>query len=277
MLASMPVSVQEGIRMNVLRDLRVSTQVLFLHEVTANRHTRLRTIAERLGMTVQGAADYAHRLEAGGLLVVAEGEYRPTKKGVQYLQARLRELRSFVDQAGRSMAFVETTEALAGGPVRRGDRVGLFMEGGYLVAHPGRGSASAGIAAEDAAEGDRVAVRALEGMVELRPGRVTVVRIGGMNLSRGKTAGASTQRILQRARGAFVATMDVPGLAAARRLGLRPRIEFGVLPAVIEVAERGVNVVLLVPEERAADAVRAIEAANAELEDKIPYESIALA
>ena len=53
--------------MNVLRDLRESTQVLFLQEISMNRHTRLRTIAERLGMTVQGASDYARRLEADGL------------------------------------------------------------------------------------------------------------------------------------------------------------------------------------------------------------------
>jgi hypothetical protein len=35
-----------------------------------------------------------------------------------------------------------------------------------------------------------------------------------------------------------------------------------------------VDVLLLVPEERAAEAVQAIEAANARLEDKIPYESV---
>lgn len=263
--------------MNLLRDLRQSTQLLFLHEVTANRHTRLRTIAERLGMTVQGTADYAHRLEGEGLLVISEGEYRPTKQGIQYLQLCLRELRTFVDQAGRSVAFVETTEALAGAAARRGDRLGLFMEGGYLVAYPGRMSTSTGIAAEDAAKGDRVAVRALEGIVELRPGRVTVVRIGPMSPSTGRTATPSVRKIQQRAHGALVATMDIPGLVAARRLGLRPRIEFGVLPAVVEAAERGVKVVVLVPEERAAEAVQAIEEENAKLEDKIPYESLALA
>jgi predicted transcriptional regulator len=70
--------------------------------------------------------------------------------------------------------------------------------------------------------------------------------------------------------------MDVQGPVAARLLGLAPRIEFGVLPAVLDAAERGVDVVLFVPEERAADAVQAIEATNAKLEDKISYESLAL-
>ncbi len=251
--------------------------MLFLHEVSANRHTRLRSIADPLGMTVQGAADYAHRLEAEGLLAVVDGEYRATKKGIQYLQLRLRELRSFVEQAGRSTAFVETTAALAGAAVRRGDRLGLFMEDGYLVAYPGRTSASTGVAAEDAARGDRVAVRSLEGIVELRPGRISLVRIGLSGSASGKGLSSSARRILLRSRRGIVATMDVSGLAAARHLGLRPRIEFGVLPAVIEVAERGMDVVLLLPEERVAEAIQAIEEENAKIEDKIPYESLTLA
>ena len=53
------------------------------------------------------------------------------------------------------------------------------------------------------------------------------------------------------------------------------RIVFPAIAAV-EAAERGVNVLLLAPEERAIEAVQAIEAANAKLEDKIPYESVAL-
>lgn len=262
--------------MNVLRNLRESTRVLFLHEVTANRHTRLRTIAERLGMTVQGAADYAHDLEADGLLAIASGEYRATKRGINLLQSRLRELRAFVDQASRSTAFVETTAAFASAAIRRGDQVGLFMEDGYLVAYPGRTSTSVGVAAEDAAKGERVAVRSLEGIVSLRPGRVTIVRVGPASLVQGKPIPSSAQKIRQRVRKAIVATMDVTGLGAARQLDLRPRIEFAVLPAVIQAAERGVNVVLLLPEERAAEAAQAIETANAELEDKIPYESLTL-
>ena len=62
----------------------------------------------------------------------------------------------------------------------------------------------------------------------------------------------------------------------AKELGVRPRIEFGVLAAVVEAAERGVSVLLLLPEDRVAEAVRTIEAANARLEDKIPYESTTL-
>lgn len=263
--------------MRVLRDLRESTTVLFLHEVTANRHTRLRTIAERLGMTVQGAADYAHRLEAEGLLGIAGGEYRATKKGIDFLQGRLRELRAFVDQASRSTAFVETTTALAGTAIRRGDRVGLFMEDGYLVAHPGRGSPSTGVAAEDAVRGEDVAVGGLEGIVSLTPGRITIARVPTSRNQARRISPESCRKVLQRCRGALVATVDVEGLMAARRLKLKPRIEFAPLEGAVAASERGVDVLLLVPEGRASRAVESIEAANTRREDKIPYESVALA
>src|SRR6266699_717113 len=225
--------------MELLRDLRASTRLLFLFEVTTNRHTRLRTIAERLDMTVQGASEYAHGLQKDGLLTLVNGEYRATKRGVDHLH----------------------------------DRLGLFMENGLLMAYAGRTSPSTGVAAHDAAKGELLAVRNLEGIVALRPGRIVVARVPPG--SRGRTLPAS-KRLLRETRGFVVAALDPAGLVAARDLGLRPRIEFGAVPATVEAAERGVDVLLLLPEERAMEAIQAIEAANARLEDKIPYESVAL-
>jgi putative transcriptional regulator len=263
--------------MTVLRDLRESTRTLFLHEVTSNRHTKLRTIAERLGMTVQGASEYAHDLEADGFLAIVDGEYRATKKGIAALQERVRELRALVDRMGRSLAFVETTAAFAGARVRRGDRVGLFMEGGQLFAYPGRPSPSTGVAGRDAERGEDLAVRQLEGIVALHPGRIFLARVP--SISEGGSIAVDHEkgrRLARRADGFVIAAVDVPGLATARALSLKPRIEFGVVAGSIEAAVRGVDVLLLVPEERAAEAVEAIEAANAKLEEKIPYESVSL-
>ena len=118
-------------------------------------------------------------------------------------------------------------------------------------------------------------MRDLEGIVALRPGRIVLVRI--RSTASGKRAGRGQSRRLPPSTKEFViAALDVAGLVAAKELGVRPRIEFGVLAAVVEAAERGVSVLLLLPEDRVAEAVRTIEAANARLEDKIPYESTTL-
>jgi len=81
---------------------------------------------------------------------------------------------------------------------------------------------------------------------------------------------------VERSKDFVVAALDVVGLAAAKELGLKLRIEFGVLAATVEAAEAGVNVLLLLSEDRAVEAVQAIEAENRRVEDKIPYESVTL-
>src|SRR5256886_15877437 len=151
--------------MELLRNLRMSTRLLFLYEVTTSHHTRLRTIGERLGMTIQGPSEYAHGLEEDGLLSLVNGEYRATKKGIEFLHDHMQELRGFVDRAGREMAFVETTAAIAGGSIHRGAHLGLFMEDGVLVAHEGRVSPSTGVAALDAPESEVVRVHKPRGVV----------------------------------------------------------------------------------------------------------------
>ena len=263
--------------MQLLRDLREATTMLVLYSVTTERHTHLRSLADELGMTVQGASEYVRRMIEQGLLQRVDGEYRATKKGVELLLGRFLELRSFVDRASRAMAFIVTTSALAGSPIRRGERVGLFMEEGMLVAYGHRESPSTGIANEDAAKGEDLAVRNLEGIIALRPGRILLARVPPKDEGGAKGLRESAAKKIRAApKDAVIATLDVAGVVVARELGLRSDIRYGVLAGTIEAAQLGLDVVLLLPEERAAEAVQAIEAANAKLEDKIPYESVAL-
>src|SRR5438552_15218940 len=116
-------------------------------------------------MTVQGASEYVRRMIDHGLLQRVDGEYRATKRGVELLLGRFLELRSFVDRASRAMAFIVTTSALAGSPVRRGERVGLFMEAGMLEAYGHRDSPSTGIANDDASNAVYLAGRNLAAII----------------------------------------------------------------------------------------------------------------
>jgi len=259
--------------MVILRDLRESTRLLFLYEVTTQRHTRLRTIAERLGMTVQGASNYAHALEREDLLQVVGGEYRATKKGVERLHAQVRELREFVDRARRELTVINVASAVAATEIRAGEPVGLFMERGQLRAYAGRESPSRGIAVFEGSRGEDVAIAELQGIVELRPGRITIWRIpsarsGGTRRIRGPAPKGGPFDV--------VGYLDAVGQVAARRLGLRATAEFGVVPAAIEAAERGLRVLVLAPEDRVPEVVGAIEEANRRLEDPIPYETAAI-
>jgi len=90
--------------MRLLRDLRESTAFLILLAVTQERHTRLKTLADELGMTVQGMSDYVRRMTDAGLLQVVDGEHRATRKGVEVLQGRFLELKGFVAESSREVS-----------------------------------------------------------------------------------------------------------------------------------------------------------------------------
>jgi len=263
--------------MQLLRNLGESTRLLILLETSMRHHAVQRTIAEALGMTVQGVSEYLRSMEADGLVQVVDGEYRPTIEGIRVLHERFRELRNFVDRTSKGLSIIEVTAARAGNRIGRGDAVGLFMEDGDLVAYAGRESPSRGRATQDAQKGEDVGVAQLEGIVDLHPGRISLLRMpsaadGGsrdVDLDRAR-------RTLRRVGGDVLAVLDVPAKALVARLRRSPDIRFGAVPASIEAAERGLHVALVVPEDRVAGVVTAIEAANDRLSEKIPHETVPL-
>lgn len=261
--------------MRLLRDVREATELLILLEITAHRHTRMKTIAEKLGMTVQGMSGYLKGMGEAGLVRRADRLYVATVKGVDTLHERFRELRDFVDRSSAEMRILDQVSALAGAPVQEGDRVGLFMEGGRLVAYPGRPASSHGRALREAGEGEDVAVVDLEGIVDLRPGRIVVVRLPGPGQGGTRTVNLEAARRLAKAHAdARVGAADLVGVALCRKLDLRPDFEFGAVAAAIEAAQRGVDVLLLASEGTAPEAVAAIEAANEGREARIAYDVV---
>ena len=251
----------------VLRDLGGATRLLILLELTRRRTQRLKDLAPQLGMTVQGVSEYMRAMAREGLVQVSGGEYRPTMKGVDFLHENFRDLREFVEHSTKDMVLVDVTAAVAGADLRAGDEVGLFMERGLLHAYPRRASSSRGIATGAARKGEDVAVRDLQGIVQLHPGRISIwrlpsVREGGSRRLHGKD---------RRRRSEVVAVADTVAEVAARKLGLRVDIRFAPIPAAIEAAQRGEDVLLLCSEEGVAAAVASIEEANAALQEKIPY------
>src|SRR2546428_7144092 len=103
--------------MHLLRNLGETTQLLILLETALRHHAVQRTIADALGMTVQGVSEYLRAMERDGLVQVVDGEYRPTIEGVRVLHERFRGLRDFVDRASKGLSIIDVTAAIAGNEV----------------------------------------------------------------------------------------------------------------------------------------------------------------
>ena len=263
--------------MTLLRDLRETTKLLILLELVKREHSKLKTLAERFGMTVQGISDYLKTMTAEGLVHNVGGVYKPTKEGVQFLHDRFSELRRFIESSAKDLAIIDVCWAIAASDIRKGQKVGLIMENGYLKAHPGRSSSSTGRALFGSKKGQDIAISELDGIAGLNPGKLVFGKIPGIEKKGSRGANLSKlKHLISGENPDLIAVSGASGRALAGRAGLKPDIEFGPLQASIEAVEKGLLVLYLCTEEHCNEAISHIMERSANSEDKIAFEVISL-
>lgn len=253
----------------------LSPRILFLLEVHNRRHGKLKSLADRLGITVQAVSDTAKRLSAEGLVAFTSGIWKPTTEGTALLHASMRDLQRFIDESMAGLRIIEETFALAAVPLHAGDAVGLYMEEGALRAGPPRATSSRGRARTDARAGGLVLVGELEGLTELRPAQITL--LAHPDFPTGPSL-ARARRVLPKSRRdaptPIVAAHALQSLAWAEALGFAVDLRYATLEAAREAARRGVPVLYLVPQ-RDADTCRAqLSDATASPGPRIPLRSV---
>jgi putative transcriptional regulator len=261
--------------MKILRDLRLSTELLILSEVIKDPNIKLKTIAEKLDITVQGSSDYLRRMKNEGFIQSIGREYRATKKGIDFLHTNFLELKSFVDAKIAELNIIDVCAAIAKTLIKEGDEVGLFMEDGLLTAYSGRKSKSKGIAASSAELNEDVAIKELDGIVTLSPGMIHVVELP--SIQKGGSGAISIEGIRELHDGLRpqkVGVMDPVSMAAAKKAEIEPDFEFAPLPSAVDAAERGLSVMLLTSSDHVHNVISTIEDINTNIEDKILYEII---
>jgi putative transcriptional regulator len=251
-----------GQTMRVLRDVRLSTKVLVLYELVKGRSAG-KELAEAIDGTPQLVSDYLKLMEREGLVERAGREVRPTVQGVQFLQERLQELGDFTYRAMRDVNVINACAAIAGEDVGEGDSVVLELRDGVIMARPGEKGASTGVATRAAKEGEDLAVRGLEGILEYRTGAVTVAALP--SALEGGTTRADLRKLKPHLPGTgaqIVAVLDPVGIVAARKLRLDVGIRFGVERAVVDAALRGLDVLVLGGRDSVGLVMAAVEAHN---------------
>jgi predicted transcriptional regulator len=225
------------------------TELLLLYEITVHRHTRLRPIAQALGVSVQAASLLLRELSRRGLASTVEGTYRPTVKGIAHLHASLTVLREELEGRLGRLQVVRRTRALASGPIREGEPVALTLEGGLLRARAGDRGASRGRAVGPASDGELVEVEGLEGIVPLQPSTVRCLVLP----SHARVSPGLSRRVareLRRFQQGLVAGEGLEAVHLLTRSTRGPVVRFGVAAAAREAAQMGVPVLVLVSEER---------------------------
>ena len=253
--------------MNPLRSKGHLTRLLILLEVVNNRHATLKAIAKNLDITTQAVSDYYRQMSKDGLMDQVDGYYRATKEGVLYLQEGLFTIKSFVDEKISTLDVIRTCTAIAAKGVKKGQKVGLFMQDGLLYAAPGKRSTSTGEALENAGKGKVFNVGGLEGILELSPGTLTLLEVPpGMRKAK--------KTVLQRevGKGKRIAALDLESIGLLRGLKIPIDYEYANMPLLIGDLERGLDVVCLGNPEQISATIQAVAEHNKRTGEKIRYE-----
>lgn len=304
-------------KLGPLRDIRQSTKMLILFEFVKDPKIKMKNLSQKLGMTVQGTAEYLKLMESEGLIVRNDdGSYKHTGKGVQFLHHNVVQLRDFVVEAVNRLEIIQTCCALARTPISRGDRVGLFMENGKLTAYSGRQSSSTGTSLTEAKEGDVVEVGELEGIVDLKPGKIIAVNMDKYPSKRPpyyrdihnaipkkptESAGRYSEPFddnvvwkkdeiyllpaamisklagtLRRHSPDIVGALDILGQVALEKAGMKCDIVHSPINSAIEAAQKGLNVFLVGREDRISELHGRLQEINKRAESEVSITDVYL-
>lgn len=252
----------------------LSTRILLLLELHRQRHGKLKTLADRLGVTVQAVSVVLKRLVQDGLVENREGAWRPTARGTDALHGSMRDLRRFVDDAMGNLQLIDETDAQAGANIKEGDEVGLYMSGGRLCAAPKVYASSTGRAKSTAHKGSLVRIGSLRGIVALKPAPILFVA-HPPSLTTGQRRRAGT--VLRRHNGGLrLAAHDLTSIVLLESLGRDVDFEFAPLQAALDAALRGVPVQYWVPMRNLPDCLAIVAQTNGSVPQPLSVRSVEL-
>jgi putative transcriptional regulator len=243
----------------VLRNKNLTTRFQILVEIAnAGPAVQQREIAKNLNITPQAVSDYVAQLAGEGLLA-AEGRarYRVTNQGVNWIIKTLRELGEYNTYIQRAITSLSVCAAIAGDDLKKGQKVGLEMKDGLLLATASRKHQATGTAIDSAKAGEDVGISDIEGIVPLEVGRVTILRVPG--IQRGGSRKVNYDILKQHlAKSDFVAALGLEALAALRKTKAGFQ-HYGAAAAAIEAAKSGLKPLVVCVDSEAADLIARLE------------------
>lgn len=224
----------------VLRNKNLATRFQILVEIAnSGPNIQQQDIAKKVSVTPQAISDYTRQLVDEGLLVSdGRSKYRLTSEGVNLVIKILRELREYDLLIERAITNISVCAAVAADDLLEGQTVGLEMKDGLLFAAADIDKGARGIASANAGTGEDVGVYSIEGIVPLKVGRVTILKIPGVqrggfrvvDLERVKSE-VSTRQI--------VGAIGIEAMVAMKKSKIKHFYAYGVTEAAIEAAKSG--------------------------------------
>ncbi len=251
----------------ILQNKYSATRFEILVEIAASGpNVQQRQIAAKLGITPQAVSDYIHRMvEDGTVISAGRSSYRVSVKGVNWMLEMLRELRDYVSRVTTVVTDITTCAAIAETDITKGQIVGLKMIDGLLYATSETGEGARGISASEVKKGEDADITRIEGLVELRKGKVTILQVPSI----GK--GGSRQVDLKKlksftSQAKNVGAIGIEALIALRHAEIEPKYLYGVTEAAVEAVHCGLSVVIACTDDAIPGFIKRMQEENLDYE-----------
>lgn len=232
--------------MEVLRNKNLATRFQILVEIAnSGPNIQQQDIARKLDVTPQAISDYTRQLVDEGLLVSdGRSKYRLTNEGVNWVIKVLRELRDYDTLIERAITNISVCAAVADINLSKDQTVGLEMKDGLLFATENVNKGAKGIATAAARTGEDVGVSSVEGIVHLKIGKVTILKVPSIQRGGSKTVDMDQLKNEVSDR-KLVGAIGIEAVVALRKLGINNVYIYGVTEAAIEAAKSGICPVIV--------------------------------
>ncbi len=267
----------EGLRR--IRETKEMTTLIILKELAGDPSLKASRLSEKLGISIQAASDYLKDLQMAGFIRREAGGYRLTELGVLRLQRGIEDLRDFLHEALVNINTVEVVEAIAVRDLKEGERVNLFMEGGFLMAGGEEHMGSEGVVVEDSKRGELVRLKGLEGILQHTPGELLLVSLTSYTFEEGK-AKMLLERLKEMSPPGVLIPLDERGRVFLKHLEGRGLLQgHQMLPPVgvpYLALVKGISAALVGRPDSVKDAVRFIHWAEREFSISFSVEELLL-
>lgn len=249
--------------MMVFKNRGTLTQFQILAEIAepkSNIHQK--DIAKKLGISVQAVSENIKNLVDEGYVETSggHGDYRITMKGIEKVKNDVSGLKTYVDEVLEIMnTYKSVWPAIAQENLKKGDEVGLRMDEGILYATTQKTSAYATVL-NSVRKGEDVALTGLDGLIELEPGNVVIIKLPTMDQGGSRACDLNNiRRICEEKDYNRIGIMGTVSRAVVKKLGIKSDFEFATPQVTVEAAKMGLNVLVFTVGKMAGTITRRLD------------------
>ncbi len=248
----------------ILRSKNLATKFQILLEIAANQpNIQQKEVAKKLDITSQAVSEYVKELiKDGWLSSQGRSRYRVTREGVDWILRMARQLRSYTSFVDKVISDISTSTAIADTNLSIGQPISLYMKNGLLFASSDISDGGArGIAVSEANKGEDVGVSNVEGVIELKTGKITIGKVP--NVQEGGFRNTDLARLKEEiGEGMLVGAISIEAMVALKQARVKPDYAYGVKEAAIEAAYCGLPFLIICAEDSIAGLIQSLKEEN---------------